>query len=192
MKSLTLVGLILLTQMAVGSAALAEESRKSVADSLPATGASTSTVSLSHCQINCIDPHPACSESAKVIETVKLMYKAFSEKDVDTLSKYLDEDCTTFDESTQKLIKGKQAVLEDIKSRIAKMEDEDSPLLSYTIDNPYAEVNGDTAVVSFTAIKKLGGKDPHTLESHCTDIFKKEGDRWVRMHYRFNFKVVKS
>ncbi len=192
MKSQALFGLVLLTQLAMGTAALAEESKQSVASSLPETGASSSVMSASKCQINCIDPHPACSESAKVIETVQLMYKAFSENDLDTLGKYLDENCTTFDEATQQLIKGRTAVLEDIKHKIRQMEDEDSPLISYTIDNPYAQVTGDTAVVSFTAIKKMGGKDPHTMESHCTDIFKKEGDRWVRMHYRSNWKVVRS
>jgi ketosteroid isomerase-like protein len=191
-KSLASVGLVLVTQLVVGSTAFAEDSKKSVAASLPETGASSSIMSTSQCQINCIDPHPSCSESAKVIETVQLMYKAFSEKDLVTVGKYLDENCTTFDEATQKLIKGKTAVLEDMKLKLTQMEDEDSPLVSYTIDNPYAQVTGDTAVVSFTAIKKLGGKDPHTMESHCTDIFKKEGDKWLRMHYRSNWKVCRS
>src|SRR5262249_29783216 len=62
------------------------------------------------CKFECIDAHPSCEESAKVIETVELVFKAFLKGDLDTVSKYLDDNCTTFDEGSNTLIKGKQNV----------------------------------------------------------------------------------
>ena len=102
----------------------------------------------------------------------------------------MDDDCTTFDEASKTLIVGKKAVLDDLKQKIHGWEVSDSPLISYTMDHPYAKVNGDMAVVSFVAIKAFGGKHPQEFKSHCTDIFKKENGKWKKLHYRSNWKEV--
>jgi ketosteroid isomerase-like protein len=152
---------------------------------------SCSSVSKTDCKIKCVDPHAACEESAKVIQIVLDMYKAYSEGDIDTLSKYLDKDCTTFDEGTKKLISGREAVLADIKSWLSKNSASvNSPLLAYTIEHPFCQVSNDQAVVTFTALKELGGDHPRKFKSRCTDIFRKDGDSWVRTHYRSNWSEI--
>lgn len=149
---------------------------------------SSTTISSSNCKIKCLDPNAACDESAKVINVVLAMYKAYSEQDLATLAKYMDKDCTTFDEGTKKLITGREAVLEEIKRWLQKnAASGQAPLLSYTIERPFCQVSNDQAVVTFTALKELGGEHPRKFQSRCTDIFKKEGDSWVRTHYRSNW-----
>ena len=152
---------------------------------------SSSTVSKSKCTIKCIDPHAACEESAKVINIVLEMYKAYSEHDLDTLAKYLDKDCTTFDEGTKKLITGREAVLAEIKDWLQKNSSStQAPLMAYTIEHPFCQVSNDSAVVTFTALKELGGEHPRKFKSRCTDIFRKDGDSWVRTHYRSHWTEV--
>jgi len=143
------------------------------------------------CKFSCLDAHPSCEESAKVIETVEYVLKAFFKGDLATVSKYLDDNCTTFDESTNTLIKGKQNVMADLKRKVTANEDqEEAPLISFTMDQPYAKVTGNTAVVSFIAIKVLGGKHPQKLVSHTTEVLVKDGDVWKKIHYRTNYKKV--
>ena len=149
-------------------------------------------VSKSNCQIKCIAPHAESEESAKVIKTVIDMYKAYSEQDLQSLSQYLDKDCTTFDEGTKKLIIGREAVLNEIKDWLkSNAADPKNILLSYTIERPYCQVSDDTAVVTFTAIKQLGGL-PRRFESRCTDIFRKDGDKWIRTHYRSHWVELQN
>ncbi|MGH9552778.1 MAG: YybH family protein [Terriglobales bacterium] len=145
------------------------------------------------CKVECIDAHPACEESQKVIDTLKEIYEAFGRRDVQGCGKYFDENCSTFDEQSKQLISGKQAVMEDVRKKIERLaDDKESPLVSYTIEHPYAQVKGDTAVVTFTATKVFGGKHPRTLQSHCTDIFVKKDGKWLKLHYRANWKPVAS
>ncbi len=154
-------------------------------------GHSSSLVSTSQCKINCTAPHAACSESAQVLSIVQDMYKALSEHDLAAVGKHIDENCTKFDQGTGKLIVGRQAILDDLKTQLEKLgPDSKTPLLSYTIDHPYAHVSGDNAVVTFTAYKELGGDHPKKFESHCTDIFKREGTSWMKISYRSNWKEI--
>ncbi|HEY9784306.1 MAG TPA: nuclear transport factor 2 family protein [Candidatus Obscuribacterales bacterium] len=144
------------------------------------------------CQISCIEPHAACTESEKVIETLKEITAALNDGDLETVSSYLDDGCTTFDKGTKKLIVGKQAVLDDLKRRIAAHNaTSQEPLKAYTIDHPYAKVNGDVCVVTFVAHKEYGGKHPMKMESRCTDIFVRRGEKWKKLHYRSDWKRAK-
>jgi hypothetical protein len=148
-------------------------------------------VSTSQCKINCTAPHAACSGSAEVLSIVQNIYKALSERDFDAIGKYIDENCTKFDQATGTVIVGRKAIIEDLKNQMAKLgPGSKTPLLSYTIDHPYAHVSGDNAVVTFTAFKELGGEHPQKFESHCTDIFKREGNSWMKISYRSNWKEI--
>jgi ketosteroid isomerase-like protein len=141
-------------------------------------------------KISCINPNAACTESEQVLDTLKVLFKAYSKGDLTTAAQYMDDDCTTVDDASHELIVGKTAVLADLKNRIHGWEVSDSPLIAYTMEHPYAKVDGDMAVVSFVAIKEFGGKHPQKFKSHCTDIFKKENGVWKKLHYRSNWKEV--
>jgi ketosteroid isomerase-like protein len=141
-------------------------------------------------KISCTNPHAACLESEKVLDTLKILFRAYSKGDLATAGQYMDDDCTTFDEASKSLIVGRKAVLDDLKQKIHGWEVSDSPLTAYTMEHPYAKVDGDMAVVSFVAIKEFGGVHPKKFKSHCTDIFKKEDGKWKKLHYRSNWKEV--
>jgi len=142
------------------------------------------------CKISFVDPHTNCKESECVIETLRTIFEAYGKHDMKTVAQYIAEDCTGFGEN-HKLIIGKEAVLEHITHNIEeRAEIKDSPLLSYTIERPYAQVTGDTAIVTFIAYKQYGGKHPRKLCSHSTDIFVKRDGKWLKSHYRNNWREV--
>jgi ketosteroid isomerase-like protein len=143
------------------------------------------------CKISINDPHPACAESARVIKTLKHMAELLSRGDFKAYSEYLADGCTTFDEGTGKLIVGKEAVLADMKKRITDNNpDGREHMLTLTIEDPYAKVTGDVAVVTFKAIKQVGGAHPEKEEISATDVFVKRGNKWQKLHFRGEWKKI--
>lgn len=142
------------------------------------------------CKIDCVDPHAACPESSKVIEVLQQLVKAINNGDWKTYEEMLDDHCSTFDENSKKLIAGKENVMNDMKQKAEKYAQHGSPFLSVTIDHPYAKVTGDTAVVTFLAIRQYGGKHPFKEECRAVDIFVKHGDNWKKCHFRGAWKRV--
>ena len=165
-------------------------------NSLLASGAlllnlSCLAVRADECKIDCVEPTAACSESARVIETLKVMTSALTKGDITTYEEYLDEGCTTFDERTKKLVAGREAVIADLKQKFVRYSPTgETPLISYTIDHPYAKVTGDTAVVTFVAVRETGGAHPSKEQANVTDVFVKRGDKWKKLHYRALWKKV--
>lgn len=143
------------------------------------------------CKISCVNPHAACSESTKVIETLEYMTSLLAKGDLKTYSEYLADGCTTFDEGTHKLIVGKEAVLADMQKRLLEIApDGKEPILTLTIVEPYAKVTGDVAVVTFRAVKEVGGPHPDKEEVQATDVFVKHGDKWQKLHFRGVWKKI--
>ncbi|MCW5823322.1 MAG: nuclear transport factor 2 family protein [Cyanobacteria bacterium TGS_CYA1] len=142
--------------------------------------------------VSCINPHLACPEAGEVIDTLKEIAKAYSAGDFSKLSDFLDNDITTFDDKKKKLIVGKPAVMEWVREQWDKSKSEGNPVESYTIDHPFAQVRGDTAIVTFRAVKRFGGKKPKAFASQCTDIFVKHTpqDGWKKLHYRTHWKEI--
>lgn len=150
------------------------------------------TPETSEADVSCINPHLACPEAGEVIDTLKQIAKVYSAGDFSKLSDYLDNDITTFDDKKKKLIVGKKAVMEWVREQWDKSKSEGNPVESYTIDHPFAQVRGDTAIVTFRAVKRFGGKKPKAFASQCTDIFVKHTpqDGWKKLHYRTHWKEI--
>ena len=149
----------------------------------------TDPVNSTECKISLVDPHIACGESQKVLDVLHKLVKAYSTGDMKTYEEYLDEHCTTFDENTKKLVSGKASVIADIEHRVHQFSaDGPTPLKAFTIDQPYARVEGDTAVVTFVAFREIGGKHPAKEKCHVTDVFVKRGDTWKKLHFRGSWK----
>jgi len=167
---------------------MAEESKASQSK----TAESSKSITMNTpCEAKCIEPHAACAESAKVIDTLQELANAVNKHDLTAIAEYLDESVTTFDEGSKKLVVGKDAVLADLKTKLERFSlAGDSPLLSYTIVHPYAQVNGNTAVVTFTALREFGGTNPHKEKCNATDIFVKVNDKWKKLHYRGRWKKI--
>ncbi len=148
-------------------------------------------LSMNSCEAKCIEPHAACAESAKVIDTLQELANAVNKHDLTAIAEYLDDSVTTFDEGSKKLVVGKEAVLADLKTKLDRFAlTGDNPLLSYTIVHPYAQVSGNTAVVTFTALREFGGTNPHKEKCNATDVFVKVGDKWKKLHYRGRWKKL--
>jgi ketosteroid isomerase-like protein len=144
-------------------------------------------------KVECVDPTACCKEAEKVLEVLQLLVKAYATGDLKTYETYLDDHCTTFDENTKRVLHGKQAVLTELKTIFAEhAADGIKPLKTFTIDQPYAKVHGDTCVVTFVATKELGGEHPIKQKAHVTDIFIKRGDTWKKLHWRGRWTKVKE
>lgn len=153
---------------------------------------SSTLVSNSSCKIKCLDPHAATEESARVIDILQKIYIAYADKDLDYISKHLAPECITFYEGDKKVISGKQAALDDIKEWTDKeSKNTETPLKEIILDHPYCNIDKDVAVITFVAIKEVGGKHPSKSKSHCNDVFKKDGDTWLLLtHYRSSWKEI--
>lgn len=141
------------------------------------------------CKISLVDPTVGCAESQKVLDVLHKLVTAYSSGDMKTYEQYLDEHCTTFDEGSKRLVTGRDNVIADIKTRIQTFSPSGpTPLKSFTIDQPYAKVVGDTAVVTFVAYREVGGKHPTKEKCHVTDVFVKRGETWKKLHFRGSWK----
>lgn len=143
------------------------------------------------CHVKCTSPHAACEESQKVIDTLNHLVKALNDGDFATVGEYMDENISTFDEGSKKLIVGREAVLAEMKRRYEKSkQDSEGGTVSYHIEHPYAQVSGDRATVTFVIRKTVNGKTPIAMESHSTDVFVKHEGKWKKLHYRSNWKKI--
>ncbi len=166
---------------------MAGETSKATEESKTATALSMNT----SCEAKCIEPHAACAESAKVIDTLQELANAVNKHDLTAIAEYLDDSVTTFDEGSKKLVVGKEAVLADLKTKLERFSlNGENPLLSYTIVHPYAQVSGNTAVVTFTALREFGGNNPHKEKCNATDVFVKVDNKWKKLHYRGRWKKL--
>ncbi|MBP6744176.1 DUF4440 domain-containing protein [bacterium] len=145
------------------------------------------------CHVTCVDPHAACVESQKVIDTLHEMAKAINKGDFEHFAEYFDENVTTFDDVTKQLLVGKKQVIDRIKERYEQsVQASETHAVSYTIYQPYAKVHGNTATVTCVLRKVMGGKHPVVFESHDTKVFVKEGDKWKELHSQGLWKKVSS
>ena len=144
------------------------------------------------CEVRCVDAHPCCEESARVIGILKKLVTAYSCGDLKTYETYLDDNCTMFNENTHKLIAGKADILKELKVTFAEHAPGGlKPLKSLTIDQPYAKMTDDnTCVVTFVATKEIGGPHPSKERANITDVFVKRGDQWKKSHWRGHWDVV--
>lgn len=139
----------------------------------------------SGCEIKCLDPQACCEESKKIISILQELAQAIVSGDLATFDKYLDEHCTSFDETSKKLVVGKQALLDEIRGKLKVYgQDGKKPLKTYTIDYPYAKTAGDSCVVTYVVHKETGGNRPGKEKSRVTAIFTKHEGEWKLLHYR--------
>ncbi len=145
------------------------------------------------CHVSCVDPHAACTESQKVIDTLHEMAKAINRGDFEHFAEYFDDNVTTFDDITNKLLVGKKAVVDRIKERYEKsVQASENHAVSYTIYQPYAKVHGNTATVTCVLRKVMAGKHPVVYESRDTKVFVKEGDKWKELHSQGKWKKIST
>ena len=135
------------------------------------------------CAVSCVEPI-ATSDADGVIDVLKAITKALADHDFAALASHLDVNCTTYNESTHKLVVGRDAIINDVKASVEAEERKlKVPPISFTIDHPYVIVTGDQAVVTFVLIKEIGGANPVKFASHTSDVFIKRDGQWKKLHF---------
>lgn len=138
------------------------------------------------------DAHAPRAESEDVIDVLQIMGKAYATGDIAGYIKHLDNNCSVFDEEKNRMVQGKAAVIAALTEKFARNSKSGSDrILSYTIDQPYVKVNGQTAVVTYHVIEEVAGKHRRTLEGSMSDVFQKEDGHWMKVHQQAVWKRVK-
>lgn len=168
-------------------ASASETSSKSPKSSTSSTVAASNQSSDADSSIECSEPHMVPEvhspkpEAPAVLETVKVMAKAAARGDVDKYKACLDEACTIFDESTNKMSTGKDAAVDSMMKEFQRDKSKGKHrTVTIKIDQPFIKVAGDSAVVSYHGEKTVtfDGEKPVTREAFVTQVFIKDGDDW--------------
>jgi ketosteroid isomerase-like protein len=131
-------------------------------------------------------------EEQEVINVLQTMGKAYARGDIAGYIEHLDDNCSVYDEHKNKMVEGKQAVITALKQIFAKRSEPGADhIVSYTIDQPYVKVTGDTAVVSYRALEVIGGAHARKMQGAMSDVFKKEDGHWMKVHQRAVWKRMK-
>jgi len=141
---------------------------------------------LPPCAVKMVDPTQSGADSDKIVEILRGITKALADHDFTGMSKFMDENCSCYNEHTKKLVTGRDNIIADVKTNVEAEEHRlKVPPIEYTVDHPYVRVTGsDTATVNFVLIKKIGGARPQQYESHCTDVFMKHDGEWKKVLFR--------
>lgn len=138
------------------------------------------------------EPNAARTEAEDVVDVLQIMGKAYATGDIAGYIKHLDNNCTVFDEEKNRMVQGKAAVITALTEKFARNSKSGSDrILSYTIDQPYVKVNGQTAVVTYHVIEEVAGKRRKTLEGSMSDVFHKEDGHWMKVHQQAVWKRIK-
>lgn len=167
--------------------AQSQKSSESPKSSTSSTVAASSQTSDPDSNIECSAPHMVPEvhspkpEAPAVLETVKVMAKAAARGDVDKYKACLDDSCTIFDETTNKMSTGKDAAVDSMMKEFQRDKSKGKHrTVTIKIDQPFIKVAGDSAVVSYHGEKTItfDGEKPVTREAFVTQVFIKEGDDW--------------
>jgi hypothetical protein len=151
----------------------------------PAIGATETSSQPAPTKVSSVNAYKTAGEEKEVIAVLETMCRSVVDHNFAEFRKHLDESCTTYIENTKEFIQGPDNIVKDLKARIAAAEQRlHAPILTYTIDRPFATVAGNTATVNFFVIQEVGGEHPQKLEAHCTDVFVKRDKEWKRLHFR--------
>ncbi|MBI4534353.1 MAG: nuclear transport factor 2 family protein [Candidatus Melainabacteria bacterium] len=199
--SLLLPALVVWSMVAIVKAASLPDTTQPTTATLvskPAAGAGkpdantgTTVSKIGKCVISCIDPHACCEESKKVIGILHNLLAAYTVGDLKAYEEYLDDNCSMFEEGTKRLIAGKASVMSELRKHFNDFNAGGStPLVNLTIDQPYAKVTNDTCVVTFSAMREIGGAAPRKEQAQITDVFIKRDDQWKKLHWSGKWEPV--
>lgn len=141
-------------------------------------------------EFKCVDPRPSGKDATEVIGVLKGMLQALAECDYETFSASLDENAYMFDSRHKDTVRGKDEIVKRIKQNLVEEEHDKTPLLSFTIIEPYAIAKEDVAVVTYSAVECFGGDKPHSMESRCSNVFIKKDNKWLMVQHRGDWKPV--
>lgn len=193
--------LIVLASTIYGATALADEEKEN--DAVPgmtgdytppadtgSTPINSSSKPVEQSIVECINPHEAAEmhapkpEAPAVLRLVKSLAETYSKGDFERMSSYFADDVAFFDEDANKTLTGREAVLKRLQADFKKDTGGGKTITGYTIDSPYIKVLGNTAVVTYRAVKSVQGSKLQKHQALVTEMFVKDGERWKLAHLR--------
>jgi hypothetical protein len=131
---------------------------------------------------------PSDEQSRDVVAVMRKLFVGIAERNLDEIGACLSDEVTTFDARKHDVLYGKTAVLENMKKNLLGT-DGNRPVKRLTVYAPFVSVKGDTAMVSFRAVKEIAsGK----LESWCSDVFERKDGKWLVLQHKTDWKPAKN
>jgi len=128
-------------------------------------------------------------ESADVLSALQKLLSGLGQRDIDQIGACLSQDVTMFDARSHKVVSGKSAVLEHIKSNVIGREST-SPVKRIAVHDPFVRIKGETAMVSFRATKKMA--DDRNLESWCSEVYERKDGQWLVLQFRSDWQPART
>jgi ketosteroid isomerase-like protein len=142
-------------------------------------------------QVELADTEPPNATNKPVVEELQKLMQALAKRDINEVGDCLSEEVTIFDPSNHGVVYGKKAVLEHISKNVIGTTG-DTGVKKLVIYHPYVSVKDDTAMISFHATKEPMNSHSPVLESWCSEVFERVGDRWKILHFQSNWKPQKT
>jgi len=130
-------------------------------------------------------------DAIAVIAALQKLLSGIAHSDLALIGSCLSNDVTMFDDKSKKFLYGKESVIDHVKKNVVGT-DSKHPIKRIVVYNPFVDVKGDTAMVSFRATKELTDKDSTTLESWCSEVFERKNGEWLVLQLKTNWNVAKS
>ncbi|MGH9548196.1 MAG: nuclear transport factor 2 family protein [Terriglobales bacterium] len=127
------------------------------------------------------------SESAQVLDALQKLLQALGRKDINAVGECLSPDVIVLDTRSHNVIFGKKDVLDHISKNVFGTGSK-SPVKSIAVYNPYVDIKGDTAMVSFRAVKGLNDDRDSKLECWCSQVFERKDNQWKVLHFQSNWE----
>lgn len=129
------------------------------------------------------------TENEQVLSAFKKLMLGLGQKDIGAIGECLSPDVILF--YNHDLVYGKQAVLDHISKRVLGKEPAGT-VNSITVHHPFIKVKGQTAMVSFRAVKQFTGAKPTKMESWCWEVFERKDNQWKVLQFHSNWTPIKA
>lgn len=179
---------VALAVLATCSSADARKSSDKNREKKPDSPAAQSTSAL---DVELVETVPTQAEGREVVASLKRLLKGIANRDLRQIGSCLSEEVTMFDARKNKLLYGKKDVLEHVRNNVVGAEGT-HPVKQLKVYNPFVTIKGDTAMVSFKAMKELSDPKSTKLVSWCSEVFERKGGEWIVLQLRTNWEPIKG
>ena len=134
----------------------------------------------------------ADKEQGAVIAALQNLLQGLAHRNIDQISACLSDDVTVMDSKTKDFVYGKEAVIQQVKKNMLGTDETQHPVKRLVVYNPFVNVKGDAAMVSFRATKDLADKNSTKLESWCSEVFERKNGKWLVLQLKTDWEPAKS
>lgn len=131
-------------------------------------------------------------EQEQVLSAFKKLMQGLGQRNIETISSCLSSEVIVFDSRSHRLVSGKDAVLDHINKNVLGNDKNAVAVKDFVVFNPFVDIKGDTAMVSFRAVKTMGGEKPTKMESWCSEVFERKDKEWKVLYFKSSWKPLSA